>query len=242
MYISDYYNDVIRLLDLHTNVVSKFAGSTSGAVDGVGSAAKFNGPIGIVYYSSGVLYVAEFDNFRIRKIVVDTVNVTTVANLSSNVWYLCINREGTVLFGTVGSSVVQVSTVNGSVITLAGAAVATGSTDGVGSSASFTNPQGIELNGDESVLYLGDSNNRIRKLVLDTRVVTTIAGSGSGSVNGPGASARFNSPRGATWFCNKSAAQCGLLVADYSNNAIRFVVVEKPIATNNTPRKMIEAC
>jgi hypothetical protein len=231
-YISDYYNDVIRLLDLDTNVVSTFAGSTSGVVDGVGSAAKFNGPIGIVYYSSGVLYVAEFDNFRIRKIVVDTVNVTTVANLSSNVWYLCINREGTVLFGTVGSSVVQVSTVNGSVITLAGAAVATGSADGVGSSASFTNPQGIELNGDESFLYLGDSNNRIRKLVLDTRMVTTVAGSGSGFADGPGASASFNSPRGATWFCNKSVAHCGLLVADYSNNAIRFVVVEKTFATN----------
>jgi hypothetical protein len=146
-YISDFYSNTIRLVNLGTNNVSKFAGGAAGQVDGVGTAARFKGPIGIVYHSSGVLFVAEFDNFCVRKIVIDTAVFTTLANLTSNFWYLCVNGEGTALYITVGSSVVQVNTMNGTTVALDGVAGSTGSSDGVGTGASFTNPQGIEHDG-----------------------------------------------------------------------------------------------
>jgi len=43
------------------------------------------------------------------------------------------------------------------------------------------------------------SNHLIRKIVISTGVVTTVAGTGSsGSANGTGTSASFNLPRGIT--------------------------------------------
>ncbi len=48
--------------------VNTFAGSSTGFADGVGSAARFNGPIGIAIDSTGNLYVTDYSNHLIRKI------------------------------------------------------------------------------------------------------------------------------------------------------------------------------
>ena len=50
-------------------VVSTVAGSTVGGyVDGVGTVAKFNGPVGISVDSTGIVWVAEYNNHMIRRI------------------------------------------------------------------------------------------------------------------------------------------------------------------------------
>ena len=50
-------------------VVTTVAGTagTSGYLDGTGVSALFNDPVGITINSSGVLYVADFANYVIRK-------------------------------------------------------------------------------------------------------------------------------------------------------------------------------
>ena len=58
----------------------------------------------------------------------------------------------------------------------------------------------------------------IRKIVISTGVVTTVAGTGSsGSANGTGTSASFNSPRGIT------TDGTNLYVAEYDNHLIRKI-------------------
>ena len=58
----------------HVGVVTRLAGGgsatgvASGSVDGTGSAAKFNGPLGIAVSSSGTIYVADQNNNLIRMI------------------------------------------------------------------------------------------------------------------------------------------------------------------------------
>ena len=86
----------------------------------------------------------------------------------------------------------------GAVTTLAGSAGSYGSTDGTGASARFYGPR--EITTDGTNLYVSDMNNHmIRKIVISTGVVTTIAGStSSGSTDATGTSARFNNPRGIT--------------------------------------------
>ena len=61
-------------------------------------------------------------------------------------------------------------------------------------------------------------NYLIRKIVISTGAVTTVAGTGSqGAANGTGTSASFNSPAGIT------TDGTNLYVADYSNDLIRQV-------------------
>ena len=61
-------------------------------------------------------------------------------------------------------------------------------------------------------------NHLIRKIVISTGAVTTVAGTGStGSANGTGTSASFNNPRGIT------TDGTNLYVADRSNHLIRQI-------------------
>ena len=140
-----------------STVVTTLAGTgSSGSANGTGTSASFNSTHGITTDGTN-LYVAEYGNHLIRKIVVSTGVVTTVAGTGSS-----------------------------------------GSANGTGTSASFNSPQGITRDGTN--LYVADTyNHLIRKIVISTGVVTTVAGTGlSGSANGTGTSASFNLPRGIT--------------------------------------------
>ncbi|CUG92179.1 bacterial-type NHL repeat-containing protein, putative, partial [Bodo saltans] len=231
-YISDYGNKRIRTLDLTNNNVATLAGSSYGTKDGIGVLAQFSGPSGIVHYTFSidgmVLFVADTANNRIRRIVVASATVTTVAQIYA-CYNLCISRDGSSLF--VGSlyTVVRINTST-AIMTLAGVAYSTGSTDGVGSSARFNGARGIALNGDETALIVTDYNNKlVRRIELSTNTVSTIAGATAttGLVDGPGLAARFYNPFGGKWYCNTTSLLCGLLIADYGNGAIRFVAVEE---------------
>jgi len=92
VFILDGLNQVIRKVTPEGNV-STFAGKAgvTGAEDGVGEAARFNNPKGMVYDGSDCLYVADTDNHTIRKIEFDgTVTTfagrTGVDSLNPNSW------------------------------------------------------------------------------------------------------------------------------------------------------------
>jgi len=103
---------------------------------------------------------------------------------------------------------------NGTVTTLAGSSQ--GSTDATGTSASFSYPTGITTDGTN--LYVSDQSNQwIRKIVISTGVVTTLAGSSQGSTDATGTSASFKYPIGIT------TDGTNLYVADQSNHRIRKI-------------------
>ncbi|CUG92750.1 membrane-associated protein, putative [Bodo saltans] len=232
VYACDYFTGLIRRLALATNSVTTFAGNASGGgnTNGVGTAATFTGPIGIAY-SYGMLFVAEYDKFDVRKIVIATANVSTLATFTSNSWYICLSSDGTLLYVTVGNTVVQVTTSNGNSVIIAGSTT-NSATDGVGPNAAFSVPQGIALNGDETALIISEAGSgRIRWVDIATGTVSTLSAHSTGSTDGPVASASFNSPRGVKRYCNTSLKQCGVLVADLSNNALRFISLPEPTRT-----------
>ena len=91
-YVADSLNNLIRKIT-PAGVVSTFAGSGSrGSTNGTGTAASFNGPIGVALDSSGNVYVSESGNNLIRKITSAGV-VSTLAGTGSQG---SANGEGTV--------------------------------------------------------------------------------------------------------------------------------------------------
>lgn len=99
----------------------------------------------------------------------------------------------------------------GYVNTLAGSGTAS-SVDGTGTGASFKGPFGVALDSTNQFLFVNDlDGNKIRKVNLDTRQVTTIAGTGtSGYQDGSDSVATFSAPRGLAF----SSAYNKVFVAD----------------------------
>ena len=83
VYVADRYNHRIRKIT-STGVVSTFAGrGTKGDDNGAGTRAQFDNPVGVAVDSSGNVYVADLENFLIRKITPGGV-VSTLAGTGTS--------------------------------------------------------------------------------------------------------------------------------------------------------------
>ncbi|HYB91972.1 MAG TPA: hypothetical protein VEC38_13135 [Candidatus Binataceae bacterium] len=105
-----------------------------------------------------------------------------------------------------------------SISVLAGEIFKEGSNDGVGTAARFNSPDGMTIVGRS--LYVMDTNNSdVRKIDLDTKVVTTIAGTAniSGTEDGHATAAHFNLP---TQIASDGSY---LYVADSGNSTVRRI-------------------
>jgi mucin-19 len=218
IYASDSYS--IRKIT-SSGVNSLFAGSSNyyntGFADGIGTNARFNNPQGLAVDSSDNIYVADSNNYRIRKIT-PSGSVTTVAGNSEQyyVWmhmYTGLTGDGTgtnAMFTSPHSVAVDLSgnvyvtddnrirmiTPLGEVSTLAGSRFVSGFADGIGASSLFSSPRGISADSSGTIYVADNNNNRIRA-ITSSGVVTTLAGSGtSGFANGVGSNAKFYFPVG----------------------------------------------
>ncbi len=213
VYVADQDNHAIRQIVISTGVVTTLAGSlgSSGTADGTGTAAGFNRPEGITTDST-YLYVTDKENDLIRRIVIATGVVTTIAGDGTSAvtdgtgtsasfgspW--AITTDGTNLYITEFSNHVirQMVISTGVVTTLAGSDGNSGTTDGTGTAATFWSPYGITTDGTN--LYVTDRNSSLlRKIVISTGVVTTLAGDGtSNATDGTGTAAALGNPEGIT--------------------------------------------
>jgi hypothetical protein len=236
--VADYSNHLIRQIVISTGAVTTLAGTgSSGSADGTGTSASFYRPHGITTDGTN-LYVGDANNHLIRKIVISTGAVTTLAGTGSSgsadgtgtsaSFYTPqgITTDGTNLYVADQSNhlIRQIVISTGAVTTLAGTG-SSGSADGTGTSASFYSPEGITTEGTN--LYVGDfSNHLIRKIVISTGAVTTLAGTGSaGSADGTGTSASFYRPRGIT------TDGTNLYVSDSQRSLIRQIVISTGAVT-----------
>lgn len=149
----------------------------------------------------------------IRKLVLSSAAVTHVAGKGDHAFADGIGSaasffypqdvviSNTNVFALVGNTANQlvrhISMSSLFVSTLAGTPGVSGSADGLGSSASFYCPQGITIDALGVMALVADcGNSLIRKVIISSRLVTTLAGTAglTGFVDGAGLSSRFNSP------------------------------------------------
>ena len=175
IYVADWLNSTIRLIT-PTGVVTTLAGAAgvAGHVDGTGPSALFNQPLAIAVGPSGNLFVLDSGDGAIRSITPQGVVSTLVGGLPLwSVNALAAGSDGSLFVG--GSNSIVKVTAGGTVTTLAGKEGQYGFVNGAGSSAKFTNIEGLAL-GAGGNIYAADYQNSVIRLITPAAAVTTLAG------------------------------------------------------------------
>lgn len=259
VYVADVYNNVIWKTT-PGGVWSILAGSTgvAGSANGAGTAASFKGPTGLAVDKSGNVYVADEQNNLVRKITQGGVVTTlagggtgsgvvggavdgkgTAASFSSP-YAVAVDKAGNVFVADLANQLIRKITPGGVVTTLAGSAGKYGSTNGAGTAALFSGPNGIAVDKTGNVYVADYGNNLIRK-ITSWGVVTTLAGALGAKTNGgwnnseifvggfadgTGTSALFFNPFGVA-----VDGSGNVYVADKGNNSVRKITTQGVVTT-----------
>lgn len=241
LYVAETGNKTIRKVS-PDGTVSTFAGlaTQAGDADGQGSAARFNFPVGTAVDGSGTVYVVDSNGSRVRKItpggLVSTfaggtygsADGTGTAARFAGPNGIAVDGAGNVFVTDSGNHTIRRISPAGVVTTVAGIPGNSGSADGQAATATFYLPQALVVDGAGNLIVCDTFNHTLRK-ITPGGTVTTLAGSPgqSGSADGAGATARFNTPLG---ICLDPASG-NLLVADTNNATIRVVTPAGVVST-----------
>jgi sugar lactone lactonase YvrE len=239
LFVADTSNNTIRKVVASTGAVSTLAGSAGvpGNMDGTGTTALFYQPIGVAVDGAGDLFVADTYNNTIRKVVISSGAVSTLAGTAgmpgstdgtgtTALFYqpfgVAVDGVGNLFVADTGNATIRKVVISsGAVSTLAGTAGMFGTLDGSGPAAQFSFPSGVAVDGVGNLFVSDNGDHTIRKVVISSGAVSTLAGTPNmmGSRDGTGAHALFNQPRGIA-----VDGAGNLFVADRGNSTIRKVV------------------
>ncbi|HWT40036.1 MAG TPA: prepilin-type N-terminal cleavage/methylation domain-containing protein [Dongiaceae bacterium] len=237
VYVSEQGNSNIRKIDTSANVTTFAGAGIAGYVDATGTSAKFYNPWGVAVDTSGNIFVADYNNNRIRAVSPSAV-VTTLAGSGTATYAdgtgtaasfnqpagIAVDSSGNVYIGDYANNRIRKITPGGVVTTLAGSTV--GYVDATGTSAKFYNPWGVAVDTSGNVYVADTNNNRIRK-ITPGGVVTTLAGSGTAAyADGTGTAASFNWPIGIAVDTSGN-----VYVGDTGNNRIRMITPAGVVTT-----------
>jgi len=231
LYIADTLNRRVRQV-ASTGVIATVAGGGTSLADSVlATKAQLATSIAIAVDPSGILYIADTDNNRVRK--VSTGVIATVAGTGTRGFSgdngpatgarlglpsgIALDPNGNLYIAdTDNNRIREVS--NGVITTVAGGRSSLGD-NGPATSAQIVSPTGVAVDstGDLFIADFGDS--RIRK--VSNAVITTVAGNatpGFAGDNGQATSAELANPYGLA-----IDAAGNLYIADSSNNVVRKV-------------------
>jgi sugar lactone lactonase YvrE len=208
--------DDLRIRKIDANgIVSTFAGTGEygfAGDNGSATSALFNQPRGIAIDATGVVYVSDYQNNRIRRVNANGT-ITTIAgngnqgfsgdggpavnaqvNLPQN---LAIDGAGNLYIADTQNHRIRKIGTDGIITTVAGNGTAGfGGDGGPATSGQLNSPAAVAVGTDGS-LYIADTENyRVRK-VGPTGFITTLAGNGayqSGGDGGPAVSATLARP------------------------------------------------
>lgn len=235
--VADQGNSLIRVIDLPATapsaMVATVCGNAPGYAEGNADVAQFNGPSALALDGTPTLYVADENNFRIRR--VDMMGATTPfvgdgasgykdgsglgAEIAGAVG-LCWDGAGRLYAADAANHRVRAIDLAGTVTTIAGSG-AIGDSDGANLAASFQAPSRIAVDAAGDLYVSDEKSGLIRRVSLATGRTDTLAGNGNAgqfSDGKSGCEVSFNGPRGIVAGPGRT-----LYVADTGNHRIRVV-------------------
>ncbi len=238
LFVADFLNNLIRKID-PKRMVTTFAGSVSpGFVDGKGKEARFSGPDNISSTPDGSLYVADSNNFKIRRISPDGT-VTTIAGgegkgyrdgeakeaLFGYPTSVVPDGKGSLYVADRGTHTIRKISAEGMVTTVAGNGEP-GFRDGRGVETRLREPLTVAMGKDGSVYIADSGNHSIRRLSPDGALKTVAGAIEPGYRDGVGGEARFAWPTGIA-----VGPRGFIYLCDSQNNRIRRVTPAGTVTT-----------
>ena len=244
LYIADTMNHRVRLVEAGTGTITTIAGighPRYGGDGGPATAAALNEPASLAVSETGILYVADQSNNRVRAIDLETGLIRTVAGTGAAAYNgdgipateaalagpssLALAEDGTLFIAdTFNGRIRAIDPVSGLIRTVAGdGGDYRYQGDNEPPSASLSRPSGLAVDR-QGNLYITDSDNHlVRRWDQSTGLLERLAGIGTtgyGGDGGPAPSAGLNYPFGVV------ADGIGhLLIADTFNHRIRAIAL-----------------
>jgi sugar lactone lactonase YvrE len=230
LYVVDEGDTKIRKITVAGAVVTTLAGKANelGYTNGTGFDARFFSPSDVVLAPDGNLYLASFNNARIRKITPAGVTSDFAGSFAGNVDGPAAEARfgwlAHIAVGYAGSEWVLyvADRENNSVRRITQAGVVTTIATGL------RTPIGVAVAADGDVYVSEIRGNTIRKIDMPSGTMSVFAGAidEAGYTDGTGTAARFDAPAGLT--IDNSG---NLFVADAGNQRIRRIVLATAAVT-----------
>jgi sugar lactone lactonase YvrE len=240
IFIVDTLNNRILKAEADGDNLSRVAGDGVLGFRGDGSSAikaKLDEPEGVVVDKVGNIFIADALNDRIRRVDARTGIITTVAGNGSfnfsgdgglateaglgGPGAIALDSNGN-LFLATDNRIRRVDSTSGIITTVAGNGKPGFNGDerpAINGRLNF--PRGIAIDKEGNIFIADSLNNRIRKVDVNSGIITTVAGNdkqGFGGDGGPATSAELFSPEGVA--VNNAG---DLFIADTVNNRIRRI-------------------
>ncbi len=258
LYIADAGNSKIRKIDHATGIITTIAGSGGHGYFGDGGAAsnaKLWVPTDVFLDTTGNIYIADANNYRIRKITASTGIITTIAGIGisgdsgeggpatgatiSQPCGLYVDKSGNVYFTDIDNhKVKKINALTGIITTIAGTGVAGYFGDGgAATDAQLFSPAQVYNDSTGNVFFTDADNNTVRMINVSSGIISTYAGCGTSGYSGnggPATDALLSVPYGI--FIDKLN---NVYVTEYGNGTIRKIDgamgTITAIAGNGTP-------
>jgi hypothetical protein len=205
--------------------------------NGLSTAASLSVPEAVAVDAAGNIYIADTFNYVIRKVAASTGFISTVAGNGTQGYSgdggpatiaelymptgVAVDAVGNIYFAD-NQRIRKVTASTGIIMTVAGSGTQGYSGDGgPATSAELNWPWAVAVDAAGNIYFTDTDNQRIRKVVVLTGIITTVAGTGTPGYSGdggPATSAELNSPFGIA-----ADAAGNIYFADYFNNRARKV-------------------
>jgi DNA-binding beta-propeller fold protein YncE len=211
--------------DMTSTGASTIAGvGEAGFVDGDRCTARFHNPVNVAYGADGKLYVADFDNGKIRSVDSSGKTDTIVAKQGfARPFAVVFGPDGALYAATDNDPNNQHGVMSGTIWK-------------IDIHAKSATPLAVDIGRPRGLFFLKDGrlvatdyeNHVVEAIDTATGHVTNLAGTfgQAGFADGAGATARFSAPYGIVQLSDGR-----LVVADWGNQRIRIVTLDGTVST-----------
>lgn len=245
--IADTDNHRIRRVDARSGIISTVAGTGevgSGGDGGVATDAQMNTPHGLAVDGEGNLFIADYDDHRVRRVdalsgIITTVAGTGVLDFSADgvvatsaalysPWAVAVDSAGNLFIAdSTANRIMRVDAVTTIISTYAGTGAHGYAGDGAAADrAELDTPNGIAVDGEGNLFIAEYDGHRVRRVDATSGLISTYAGTGAvwegfsdeGGDGGIATNARLGNPTAVA-----IDRDGNLFIADAGNNRIRRV-------------------